>query len=663
MTVAGNMGFALPRNGFLNLSLEYSDADDTSRSAQRADAQALIDAGNTAVGVPAQIWGQPKVKDSIKFFANSSIDLSEQATAYAFGNYATREIEGGFFYRNPNARAAVFSNDDGQSLLVADLNPGNATSCPTIAITNDAPDAAALASISSGGALDAECFAFNEIFPGGFTPRFGGEVIDTSFVTGVRGEFSNGLRYDVSAGYGSSEVDFLIFNTVNASLGPNSPTRFKPGVNHQTDLNFNIDMAYPIAVAAFASPLNVAFGFEWRDEEFEIERGDAASFQIGPFAAQGFSSGSNGFSGFGPRSEGKFSRNNVALYVDLEADVTSKLIVGAALRSEDFEDFGTTTNGKLSTRYQLTEAVALRATVSTGFRAPTPGQANIVRTVTQQVNGELNEIGVLPPTNPIAASLAEVASNGAFTAKPLEPEESFNWTLGSTFRAGPVELTVDYFNIELEDRIALSSQINIDASDPAQRAILDQLSASGVPGSSTFSAFQFFTNDFETRTRGVDVVASVPFQLAGGSTNVTAAFNWTDTELKRITALADATRKIQLEDQLPGFRAILTGSHERGAWRFLTRLSYYDSYTVALDIGSDANGTFDGKYGDELLVDVEAAYTLKDRYTLSVGVQNVFDNKPDQSPNPELNSGSIYPMESPIGFNGGLWYARLNVGF
>jgi len=409
--------------------------------------------------------------------------------------------------------------------------------------------------------------------------------------------------------------------------------------------------------------LNVAFGFEFREEEFEIERGDLASFQIGPLAAQGFSSGSNGFSGFGPQSEGKFSRNNVALYLDLEADVTAKLIVGAAVRSEDFEDFGTTTNGKLSARYQLTEALALRSTVSTGFRAPTPGQANIVRTITQLVNGELNETGVLPPTNPIAASLAEVASNGAFTAKPLEPEESFNWTLGTTFRAGPVDVTVDYFNIELEDRIALSSLISIDSSDPAQRAILDQLSASGVPGSSTLTAFQFFTNDFETRTRGIDVVASVPFQLAGGSTDLSVAFNWTDTELKRITALADATRKIQLEDQLPGFRAILTGTHRRGPWRFLTRLSYYDSYTVALDRGVDANGTFDGEYGDEVLVDLEAAYTFADRYTLSIGAQDVFDNTPDRVPNPELNTGMIYPMGSPIGFNGGLWYARLNVGF
>ncbi len=242
----------------------------------------------------------------MKFFVNSAYEFSETFEGYFFGNYATREVDGGFFYRNPNTRAAVYSNDGGASLLVADLNPNNAISCPTVPITNNAPNAAALALISAGGALDSECFVFNELFPGGFTPRFGGKIVDQSAVAGLRGEFGNGLRYDVSGSYGSSEVDFLIYNTVNASLGPNTPTRFKPGVNHQTDTNFNVDLAYPLAISGLASPLNVAFGFEWREEEFEVERGQLESYQIGPYASQGFSSGSNGFSGYGPQSKACF---------------------------------------------------------------------------------------------------------------------------------------------------------------------------------------------------------------------------------------------------------------------------------------------------------------------------------------------------------------------
>jgi iron complex outermembrane recepter protein len=245
----------------------------------------------------------------------------------------------------------------------------------------------------------------------------------------------------------------------------------------------------------------------------------------------------------------------------------------------------------------------------------------------------------------------------------LEPEESFNWTIGSTFSAGPVDVTVDYFNITLEDRIALSSLIEIDRTDSAQLAILDELNSSGVPGATTLTAFQFFTNDFETETQGVDVVATMPFSVLGGNSSLSLAFNWTDTELKEITALADETRKRQLEEQLPSFRGILTGTHAIGPWRFLTRMSYYDSYVVALDIGADASGTFDGEYGDEVLFDVEAAYTFANSYTLTIGAQDVFDNTPDQFPSPELNSGAIYPTGSPIGFNGGFWYARLNVSF
>lgn len=661
--LAANMGLPLGANGFANLTFEYSESDPTSRSAQRADAQGLIDAGNTSVRTPAQVWGQPEIKDSIKFFVNSGYEFSDNLEGYLFGNYATREVDGGFFYRNPNTRAAVYSNDGGATLLVGDLNPNNAITCPTVAITNNAPNAAALALISAGGALDSECFAFNEMFPGGFTPRFGGKIVDQSAVAGLRGNFANGLRYDVSGSYGSSEVDFLIYNTVNASLGPNTPTRFKPGVNHQTDTNFNVDLAYPLAVSGLTSPLNVAFGFEWREEEFEVERGQLESYQIGPLASQGFSSGSNGFSGYGPQSEGVFARENIALYLDLEADVTDKLILGTAVRWEDFDDFGTTTNFKVAARYELTDSFAVRSTVSTGFRAPTPGQANIVRTITQMVNGQLTETGVLPPTNPIASALASIASDGEFTASPLKPEESFNWTLGTTFNAGPVSVTLDYFNITLEDRIALSSLIDIDRTDPAQIAILNQLSSSGVPGASTLTAFQFFTNDFETETQGVDLVATLPFDFAGGHSALTLAFNWTDTQLKEITALADATRKIQLEDQLPGYRAILTGNHSIGPWSFMARTSYYDSYIVALDIGADASGDFDGKYGGEFLVDLEVSYQITDGYRLTVGAQDVFDNVPDQFPNPEINSGAIYPTGSPMGFNGGFWYARLNVDF
>ena len=656
LLAAANVGLPLGPNGFANLSFEYNEADATNRSIQRTDAGAIAAAGNASILDPAQVWGQPEIKDSYKFFANTGIDVTDDVALYAFGNYGTREIDGGFYYRNPHSRAGVFGN--GSQLLVADTNTANAVSCPTVAVTNDRPNAAALAQISAGGALDAECFAFYEKFPGGFTPRFGGKIEDYSAAFGSKGMLVGDLRYDLSTTYGSSEAEFFICNTVNASLGPNSPTSFNPGANHQTELNFNADFSYPVPVSAFASPLNVAFGAEWRREQFEVTAGDPNSYAIGPYATQGFSSGSNGYSGFSPQSEGKFKRKNIALYSDLEADVTQQLVLGAAVRWEDFDDFGTTTNYKLSARFNATESLAFRGTVSTGFRAPTPGQANVIRIITSIINGQLSESGVLPPTNPIASSLASVASGGDLTATPLEPEESFSWTIGTAIKAGPVDLTIDYFNINIEDRIALSSLIDIDRTDPAQAAVLAQLTAAGVPGASTFSAFQFFTNDFETTTQGVDVVATMPFMMGGGDSSVQFAFNWTDTELERETALADATRKSQLEDQLPGFRAVLTGTHALGPWRFLARASYYDSYIVVLD----AYNGFDGEYGAEALFDAEVAYTIADKFTVTLGAQDLFDATPDKFPNAG-DVGNEFPTSSPIGFNGGFWYARVNMDF
>ena len=170
-------------------------------------------------------------------------------------------------------------------------------------------------------------------------------------------------------------------------------------------------------------------------------------------------------------------------------------------------------------------------------------------------------------------------------------------------------------------------------------------------------------NYWRTVHPATSVVPTLPFSMAGGDSTLSLAVNWTDTKLEEITALADATRKMQLEDQLPEYRAVLTGTHAIGPWRFLARASYYDSFISALEIGADASGTFDGKYGAKTMFDVEAAYTIAGHYTITVGAQNVFDTYPDKFPNPEINSGAIYPGISPYGFNGGFWYARLNVDF
>ena len=296
--VASNFGVGLGDRGFANVSLEYRQVGATSRSVQRQDAADLAAAGNTAVPNPAQIWGQPELKSDYKAFVNAGYDLGNGRSIYAFGNYVTRETDGGFCYRNPNTRGGVFSNDSGVTRLVADTTPGSGTTCPVITV-GAANEAALIAALKA----DPTCFAFIEKFPGGFTPRFGGELVDYAGAIGTKGNIGK-LNYDVSYSGGRNDVTFHINNTINASLGPNSPTEFTPGQQTQTEQNFNIDLSYAVPVKGFASDLNIAGGFEWRNEEFELIAGDAASYTVGPYVSQGFSIGSNGFNGFRPTDAG-----------------------------------------------------------------------------------------------------------------------------------------------------------------------------------------------------------------------------------------------------------------------------------------------------------------------------------------------------------------------
>ncbi len=654
--IAANLGVPLTDAGFANFSFELSDADPTSRSVQRADAAQLIALGNTAIRDPAQIWGSPRVWDDYKFFFNMGLDLDNNAHAYAFGNYAERKVLGGFFFRNPTNRGGVFSVDGGLTRLVGDLTPGpvgqvnpglkpgDGIDCPVVNVRVDGTtnptspiDEAALASIIA----DPNCFVFNGRHPGGFTPNFGGRVIDFSLVAGFRGEMESGLLYDFSAAVGSSDVRYVIENTLNPSLGPDSPDNFRPGDYTQLEKNFNADFSYPMEMGLY-SPLNVGFGFEYREEQFEVTSGDQASWETGPLFDQGFGIGSNGFGGFGPTVAGLFDRGNYAIYLDLEADVTEQLLLGAAVRYEDFDDFGSTTNGKFSARFAFTDTFAARATVSTGFRAPTPGQSNITNVSTVAGDdGILVQRGTIPPTNPVA-----VLKGG----KQLTEEKSTNFSVGFVWDVTDnFNITADYFNIEVKDRITQSATKQV---TPEDIAILQ---ASGVTGAGDLSEFRFYTNDFDTTTQGFDVVATWAFDSSLGSTDLNLAWNYTDTEVDKFSDVINRERKLELEKFLPNTRWYLTGVHTYGDFRLLARLSFYDEWTDPSN-----NPANDITFGKEYLLDLEAAYTFNDRYTVIVGAQNVLDNYPDKEPR-ALTLGYKYPEGSPMGFNGGFYYTRFRV--
>jgi iron complex outermembrane recepter protein len=716
-SVAGNIGLPLGPNGFLNVSAEYGETDATSRSVQRDDAAALIAAGNTAVENPAQIWGSPNVDEDFTIFANSALQLGEFAELYAFGNLSGRTVENGFFYRNPTNRAGVYAGpevdpqtgnvdvadvdaDNVPSVLVGDLSGASAGDCiagiPLTGPGNLIPDAGFLASVQG----DANCFSFVELFPGGFTPRFGGELEDKSIAVGLRGELGigSGLHWDVSYYYGQNDIDFFINNTINASLGPNTPTSFRPGGYSQIDENFNVDFSYAIPLG-MASDLNVAFGGEHRSETFEIRQGDDASFALGPLAApsvgfpagQGFSSSSNGFGGFTPQSAGEDTQENYAVYLDLEADVTEKLVLQAAVRYEDFYDtYGTATNYKLGALYHITDDFTVRSTWSTGFRVPTAGQANVTNITTAFDGAELVDQGTIPLSTAAGQFIADRLEASTGVRPTLTPEESENFTLGTGFRVGDINVTVDYFNVEVNDRIAISDQQDFLAellefateeavvippgSNTSQ--VLNLLDAAGAleaddfAGSEDLVSFGFFTNSFATRTRGIDVVASYQFSMMGGESSLALAANWTDTEVtdtgEDTAAPLSLGRQKVLEDGLPQIRGSLTLNHETGPWNFLARGNYFgeffechlDAYNSASPDGCELPYEGDA----QITVDLELGYDLTDHTSIAIGAQNAFDSYPDDNPWGGV-AGSAYPQYGPAGFNGGFYYVRTRATF
>ena len=643
LTIAGNAGFGLSDAGFGNISFEFKEQDPTSRSVQRGDAQGLINAGNTSVRQPAaQIWGAPEISDDFKIFGNFGIDLGNGAEAYMFGNWAERQVEGGFYYRNPHTRGGVFQGptlaDGRSSVKVADLTGDMSGNCPAVGITDNVPDADALAHIRN----DPGCYSLIEKFPGGFTPQFGGYVDDISLAGGVRGELDSGWFYDLSAVAGQSGADFYIYNTINPQLlsrRNDIPTYYDAGGYVETDRVVNFDLSRQFFPGNVDS-VNVATGIEYRDETFTIRNGEPNSFFIDPnLAAQGFGVGSNGFPGFQPGDAGENTVRAWGAYVDVESNVNEVLLVGGALRFEDYADFGDTLDGKLTARLQVADNVALRGAVSTGFRVPTAGQANL-RNVTTEFNmGRLADIATLPPTNPIAQQKG---------ATPLTPEESVNTTLGLVFSAGDLDVTLDYYNIEISDRIAFTSRFNLTQAD------VDALLAAGVSDAQSFTSVRFFSNQQTVEASGIDLVATLPFDLGEGDSTLTVVANWSDVELTDFDpGFTSDNRRLQIERGRPDSRFTATWTHLQGDWRFMARVRHYGEFYDAPT--NDGSVAF---YPEPAtLFDFEAAYEVSDSLTVIGGLQNAFDEYPMTNPHGEV-AGLIYPEQSPFGFNGGFYYLR-----
>ena len=639
-SIAGNLGLGND-NAWANLSLEYGNSGETIRSVQRNDAAGLIAAGNTNVANPAQIWGQPFVRDDLKFFANYGATLSENLDFYGHANYASKETEGGFYFRNPHTRSGVFKGGpveiDGESfensLLVGDLDGvGQGSECAPVPVIDNKPDQDAWLQIRD----DPNCFSFLKMFPGGFTPRFGGFTTDESILLGLKGFAAETLGWSLSASYGRHHADYFIFNTVNASMGPDTPTSFNPGDYIQTDVNLNFDITYPVSDQLF-----LAAGAERRNEAFEIVEGQIESYLIGqPLASQGFQPATNGFSGFSKVAAGRWDRTNTAVYVEADFEPIDPLVLSVALRSEDFSDFGSTTNYKGAANFALTDDLKLRGSYSTGFRAPTPGQQNAFN-ITTEFNFEKNDLvnnGTVPSTSrAVGLVLGEEGGGPA-----LKPENSINLSGGVVVNMGVVSATIDYFNIKVEDRLTVSQDFAL--SDEQKQQLINE----GLTSAAGLQEFRFFTNDFDTATNGIDLVVSAPV----GSGQMSLAYNYTSTEVTDHNPdILDDLRLRELEENLPKQRGNLTliqALSER--WSGLGRASYYGEWYDSED---------DQTYSGKVLFDLETSISFDDAQSaIAIGVQNILNTYPDEHELARDRTGNKYSQFSPFGFGGAFWYVK-----
>lgn len=654
--ISGVVGTSLGQEGFATLAFEAKETDATSRGIQDPRAQALANAGVTGVPDPAVIWGTPDITDDYKFIFNSAVEAGDDREAYAFGGFATRTVDGSFFYRYPQSRGGVYTS--GSDLLIADLTPDDDDTCPTISVSG-VENVLTDPTYISGVANNPNCFAFNEMFPGGFTPRFGGKVTDASFVAGLRGEWENGMTYDVSVSAGRSRIDYRISNTINASYGPNTPTDFNLGSQEQFERLINVDFTYPVDLG-LASDLNIAFGVQHHREQFEIVAGQTESWAPGGFEDQGFSIGSNGFQGFSSDVSGVFTRESQAAYLDLEVDVTDWFLLAGALRYEDFDDFGSTVDGKIAMRLDAFDWWSFRGSMSTGFKAPTVGQSNLRRAATSFQDGQLIETLVVPPTNAVAQALG---------GEQLDPEESTSFTIGTVLSFGDLSITVDYFNIEVDDRISLTG---VDIDDALRADLIGQ----GLDEAATISQVQFFVNDFNTETSGIDVVATYPIQSDLGLTDITLAYNQTDTKVtdlgttispetgEELTTISPETAE-ELERFQPDQRATLTLNHSTDTWNFLIRGNYYGE--VFENVFNDTS--IPAVTDPVMIFDAEVSKDLGDNFNVAVGAKNILDEYPDEWESDGQNGrlpgylGAIYPLNHPAGLNGGFYYLRVTADF
>ena len=506
------------------------------------------------------------------------------------------------------------------------------------------------------------------IVPGGFLPLNDTYVRDFTIRGGVEGDVFGGV-FDANITYGSNLIKVNVLDSLNGTLGRASPRDFYAGRNFYEQLTIGANFARPIEVG-LPRPVNLAVGAEYRKEGFEIGAGEPASYIVGPDLGGGRSAGSQGYTGYRPTDAVDASRDSYAVYAELNADLTDALTVQVAGRHENYSDFGSTTNGKVSTRLEITPQLALRATASTGFRAPSLQQQYFQTTasVFQLINGvsTQTEVRTFQVSDPSAVALG---------AKPLEPEKSLNISGGLVFRRDAFELTLDAYRIKIEDRIVLSETLNGSApgtpgATATQLAIYRLVNTAG--SSITYAGGRFFMNGVESTTRGVDLVARYGFDTRMGRFDLTGAANYNETSIDRVPSTAvlsslpvppvlfGRANTLNFERGEPRYKIVLGADWKNdGPFSAGVRVNHYARVVAASNAPAG-----DRNAGEKSIVDAEGRWAVNSRTRFAVGASNLLDTYPNQIP-PALDTAGRTPhvITAPWGRSGRYLYARIDVNW
>jgi iron complex outermembrane receptor protein len=601
VTASGWQGLALGSDGFLTLSGEYLDRNPTSRGD--------FDPRMNPIRVRSR-FGDPDVKQ-ITFYVNAGKPIGGGWELYGFGGWQHR---------------------DSTSAATPRIAGGAAT-----------------------GNANASADALAAIYPDGFTPLINVHSADLTATGGLRGDVS-GWKVDLNVSYGRNVLNFFTKNSGNATYGSGSQTNFYDGKLIYDQLVSGVDVSRELPLGS--GTINVAAGAEYRREGFQIGAGEHTSYDRAAGASSTLGSGAQGFPGFQPSNVVDVHRSNVSGYLDLEAKPVDKLTIGIAGRAEHYSDFGDTVNGKLSGRYDVAPWFAVRATASTGFRAPSLQQQYFTSTASVLSSGNIVETGTFPSVSAVGTALG---------GKPLRPEKATNISAGVVLRGGGFDLSVDAYEIRVRDQIALSENLS-------GTAVVDVLQSKGI---TSVTAARFFLNGIRSRTKGIDVVAHyrTPASSAGVF-DLTLAGNFNDVSLTQVpgsAAILDPVtntvtnlplftrqRIVSFEQGTPRTKIVGTIDWSLDKFGVTARGSYYGDTTQP----SSGNGlaTDDIHTGRHTIFDLEARYQFVHNVNLAIGANNLFDVYPDAVP-ARLNSTGLvgFPYYSPFGFNGRFIYGRIGV--